>query len=43
VLYRDGVPIAVKEGKRRRLLSETVGTGERQAIDTMLTTGRFVH
>jgi ATP-dependent Lhr-like helicase len=43
VLYRDGVPIAVKEGKRRRLLSETVGTGERQAIDTMLTTGRLVH
>jgi ATP-dependent Lhr-like helicase len=43
VLYRDGVPIAVKEGKRRRLLSETVGTGERQAIETMLTTGRLVH
>ena len=42
VLYRDGVPIAVKEGKRRRLLGETVGAGARQAIDTMLPTGRLV-
>ena len=43
VLYRDGVPIAVKEGQRRRLLSETVETRERRTIEAMLTTGRLVH
>ena len=40
VLYRDGVPIGVIEGGKRRLLAEPADLADRRAIESALVTGR---
>lgn len=42
LLYRDGIPVAVKEGRERRILRDPASDAERREIESLLATGRLL-